>query len=324
MKKLVSVVSIVLILCMLFSFAGCKAPEKASITVAALKGPTGVGMVNLMNENKNGTASNNYSFTVAGDVTEISGKIVTGEINIASVPTNFAAKINQKTENGMVMLAVNTLGVLSIVEKGNTVTQVADLKGKTIYSTGEGSNPEYILKYVLRQNNIDPDKDVTIKFVGTGDELTAKIVSGEAEVAMAPEPAATVALNKNKEYTRVLNMTEEWNKIGNGSQLMMGCVIAKKSFVEENKKAVENFLKDYEKSIKAVSENADTTAALCEENGIIPSAAIAKKALPNCNVTYVTGNEMKNKIGGYFEVLYNADKTSIGAIPSADFYYNAK
>lgn len=328
MKKLLSFVSVALVMAMLLLSTACNQDtaeqEKLNVSVAALKGPTGVGMVNLMADQESGKGSNNYTFTVAASADEITGKFINSEINIASVPTNLAAKLSTKTNGDIVMLAVNTLGVLSILEKGNSITSVADLKGKTIYATGEGSNPEYILRYVLEQNDINPDTDVNIVFVGTGDELSAKVISGEAEVAMVPEPAATIALTKNKDYSRVLDMTEEWNKVGNGSQLMMGCVVALKSYVENNREAVEKFLDDYSKSIAAVSENADNTASLCEQYEIIPSAAVAKNALPGCNVTFVTGKEMKEQITGYFEVLYKANPSSIGSIPESGFYYGAE
>lgn len=343
MKRMKSLVSLLLAIAVIVSLCACgskdtqapaSAPDAsaassaqenytaADMTVACLKGPTGVGMAKLMSDAEEKKTANNYTFTVASAPDELSGKIVSGEINITSVPTNLAAKLTAKTNGEIVMLAVNTLGVLSFIENGDSVKTVADLKGKTIYSTGEGSNPEYILRYILERNGIDSEKDVTIKFLVSNDELNAKLISGEAEIAMVPEPAATVVLGKKDTLKRVLSVNDEWEKVSDSS-LMMGCVVAKASYIKDNKAAVDKFLEEYEASIKYALENTDDAAAMCEKYGIVPAAAIAKAAIPNCNLTFVTGTEMKSAITGYFEVLYGADASSIGgAMPSEGFYYS--
>lgn len=330
MKKLLA---IILTLTLVFAFAGCgsnkdvvsSAPEvytAVDMSVACMTGPTGIGVAKLMADAEAKTTANNYSFTVATAATDITGKFLNGEINIASVPTNVAATLYNKSEGKVRMLAVNTYGVLSILEKGDTIKSVADLKGKTVYSTGKGQNPEFILKYILTENGIDPEKDVTINFVSSED-LVAKLISGEAEVAMAPEPAATTVMVKNQELNRVLSINDEWAKVSD-TKLMMGCVIALDSYIEANPKAVEKFLEEYEASIKFASENIDETATHCATYKITASDVIAKKAIPTCNLCYVTGKDMKNNVNGYYGVLFNADPTSIGGkLPADDLYYKA-
>ena len=334
MKKLLA---ILLTLILVFAFAGCSnndttssAPDVQSepeytavdMTVACMTGPTGIGMAKLMADSDAKTTANNYTFTVASAAPDITGKFLKGEINIASVPTNVAATLYNKSEGKVRMLAVNTNGVLSILEKGNTIKSITDLKGKTIYSTGKGQNPEYILNYILRENGIDPSKDVTINFVSSED-LIAKLVSGEAEIALAPEPAATTVMIKNPALNRVLSINDEWSKVSD-TELMMGCVIALDSYVEANPAAVEKFLEEYEASVKYATTNIDETATHCETYKIAASAAIAKKAIPTCNLCYVTGNDMKNNVNGYFNVLFKADPTSIGGkLPADDLYYKA-
>lgn len=338
MKKLLSVICIVLCAVLTLGLAACggssegndvsssasdRAYTPVDMTVACMTGPTGIGMAKLMADSAAGTTANNYSFTVASAATEINAKFINGEINIASVPTNVAATLFNKTGGKVKMLAVNTYGVLSVLEKGNTITSVADLKGKTIYSTGKGQNPEYILKYILTENGIDPENDVTINFVSSED-LVAKLISGEAEVAMAPEPAATTVMVKNAELTRVLSINDEWAKVSD-SKLMMGCVIALDSYVEANTAAVEKFLEEYSASVSFASTDVDEAAKYCATYKITASEAIAKKAIPTCNLCYVTGTEMKNNVNGYYNVLFNADPTSIGgALPTDALYYNAK
>lgn len=333
MKKLFA---ILITLALIFSLAGCGNNDTTSsqaqvssetysavdMSVACMTGPTGIGMAKLMADRDANTTANNYTFTVAKDATDITGKFLNGEINIASVPTNVAATLYNKTEGKVRMLAVNTYGVLSILEKGDTIESVADLKGKTIYSTGQGQNPEYILNYILTENGINPQTDVTINFVSS-DDLKAKLISGEAEIAMAPEPLATVATVQNNALNRVLSINDEWANVSD-SKLMMGCVIALDSYVTENEKAVEKFLEEYQNSVKFATENIDETATYCEKYTITPSAAIAKKAIPTCNLCYVTGSDMKDNVNAYYNVLFNADPTSVGGkLPADDLYYKA-
>lgn len=322
MKK---IISILLMITLVFSLAACgKKTEPKNISVACIKGPTGVGMVQLMDNAEKGNGENNYNFKVVSSADEISGKIISGEINIASVPTNLAAKLYNKTQGKIVMLAVNTLGVLSIMENGNTIKSVADLKGKTIYSTGKGSNPEYILRHILKENGLDPDRDVKLQFLAANDELVASLVSGKAQVALVPEPAASTVNAKKSTVNKVLDVNEEWEKISD-SKLMMGCIVALKSYVEANSDAVKSFLKEYKASVEFAENNIQNTAELCEKYGIIPSRQVAEKAIPDCNLTFATGKEMQNSIRGYFEVLLNADKMSIGGnMPKEDFWYNEK
>ncbi len=336
MKKLLS---ILLALTFVFLLAACGNNNTTStpnvsgdsetytsvdMSVAYMTGPTGIGMAKLNADSDAKLTANNYTFTVAAAATDILPKFIKGEINIASVPTNVAATLynNEKINGKVRMLAVNTYGVLSILEKGETIKSIADLKGKTIYSTGKGQNPEYILNYILNENGINPATDVTINFVSS-DDLKAKLISGEAEIAMAPEPLATAVMVQNQSLNRVLSINDEWSKVSD-TDLMMGCVIALDSFVEANPKAVEKFLEEYESSIKYATSNIDEVATYCETYGIAPKAAIAKKSIPICNLCYVTGEEMKTNVNGYFNVLFNADPKSIGGkLPADDLYYKA-
>ena len=299
--------------------------EAVDMSVAYMTGPTGIGMAKLNADSDAKLTANNYIFTVAAAATDIVPKFIKGEINIASVPTNVAATLynNEKIAGKVRMLAVNTYGVLSILEKGETIKSISDLKGKTIYSTGKGQNPEYILNYILTKNGINPSTDLTINYVSS-DDLKAKLITGEAEIAMAPEPLATAVMVQNQALNRVLSINDEWSKVSDTS-LMMGCVIALDSYVQSNPKAVEKFLEEYEKSIKFATTNIDETAKYCETYGIAPKAAIAKKSIPICNLCFVTGEEMKTNVNGYFNVLFNANPTSIGGkLPADDLYYKAK
>ncbi len=332
MKKVFSLVFAVLLIVALM--AGCAQkpadstdntpPAKAVVNVGVIKGPTGIGMANLMAADEAGTATNDYNFTVGTAPDEIGNKLASasGGLDIAALPTNMAAALYQKTGGNIQLLAVNTLGVLYVLENGNSIESVADLKGKTIYSTGQGANPEYILRYVLEKNGIDPDEDVTLEFLAQNEELNQKMISGKASVALVPEPNVSAITAQNSAVRVALSMNNEWEKVADeNSKLMMGCVAVRKEFLQNNKAAVEAFLVEYKASIEKAAD-IDATATLCETYGIIPKAPIAKKAIPNCQLTFVAGAEMKSQIADYYQVLFSYNPKAVGGkLPDDNFYY---
>ena len=328
MKK---VISLALAVIMMFAFAACStekeaapAPkEKVNINAYVLSGPTGIGAVNMMKAAKNGEGLENYNFNVVAAPDEIVSKISNGEADIAAVATNLAAKLYKVTNGGIKIIAVNTLGVLNVLNyKGAEIKSLADLKGRTIYTTGQGSNPEYIIDYLLKENGINPDSDVKIEFKAEGTDLVPVWATDPEAVIIAPQPVATSIKMKYEGSAIALDLTDEWKKVNPQSELMMGCVVVRNEFLNANPEAVEAFLTDYEASINAVSSDVETTAALCEEYGIVAKAPTAKSAIPNCNICFVKGNEMKEKLTGYLQVLYDADPTSVGgAMPDDNFWY---
>ncbi len=307
--------------------SGCAAATGpiAPVRVATLKGPTGVGMVHLMQAQEAGAAANDYRFTVHESPEDVVARVASGDVDIAAVPTNLAAVLYAKTSGAVQMLAVNTLGVMYIVSDGVAMTSMADLSGRTIYGSGQGANPEYVLRFLLTENRLDPDTDVQLVWRSQHDEVATLVASGEAEVALLPEPFVTTVLVKNPRLRVALDLTEEWAQVvTDGSQLMMGGVIARRAFVEQNPDAVSRFLTEYEASIGTARTDADTTSVLCAKFGIIPSAAVAKQALPRLNLTFLAGEEMRVGLRGYFQVLHAAKPESVGgAVPDAGFYFAA-
>lgn len=306
-----------------------KEPENSldrEINIAVLAGPTGMGAAKLMTDNTEGKTANKYNFTVATAPDQVGPSLIQGTYDIAAVPTNLAATIYQKTNGGVKAAAVNTGGVLYILENGNTISSVEDLRGKKIYATGQASTPEYILNYVLSKNGIDPASDVEIEYLAEHSELAASLASESAAIGMLPEPQVTAALTKGSENLRIaLNLTEEWKNIaGDESSLLQGCIAVRSEFAESYPEVVEAFLKEYEASVQYAVNNQDEAAQLIASHGIVASAEIAKKAIPNCNIIYLDGAEMKKQLSGFLQVLYDANPSSVGgALPEDDFYYSA-
>lgn len=337
MKSIKSLVSLLLALTLALSLNACgtqantepeqpdDTPAPAEVNLYVLSGPTGIGAMNLWAAADAGETQNTYHITMPGANDEVVAAISNGDADIAAVATNLAATLYNKTSGGVTVLAVNTLGVLSLMGNGQEVATIADLAGKTIYAPGQGANPEYILRYVLTGNGLDPDKDVTIQFVGEGSELLTVWQTDPEAIIMAPQPVATSILMQNENAVTLFNMTDEWDKVSGGdSTLMMGCVIVRNEFLQENPGAVALFLQEYAASIEKAQSDVEGTAALCEQYGLIPKAALAKAAIPSCGLTFVTGAEMKSALSGYLQVMFDADLKSVGgAMPGDDFYYGA-
>ena len=302
------------------------AEESVNVRVAALKGPTAMGMVKLMSDSGSAeadTAGNTYEFTLAASADEVSPKLMQGELDIACVPANLASVLYNRTEGGIVTLAVNTLGVLYIVENGNAVQSMADLAGKTIVASGKTSTPEYALRYLLSENGIDPDTGLTIDWKSEHSECVAALASGTATVAMLPQPFVTVAQTQLPDLRIALDLTEEWDALDNGSAMLTGVVVARADFVAEHPAAVEQFLTSYAESVDWVNDNTADAAALIGGYDIV-DAAVAEKALPYCNIVCVTGTEMMDMLSGYLSVLWEQSPESVGgAMPNDDFYYGA-
>ena len=301
------------------------AAESAGIRIAGLKGPTTMGLVNLIAQAEAGQTAQDYAFTMYGAADEIVPLLVKGELDAAAIPANLAATLYQKTGGALEVACINTLGVLYVVELGNNIQSVEDLKGATIVTTGKGTTPEYVLRYVLSQNGIDPDKDVTIEYLSEATEVAARLTTPTTDsstiVAMLPQPFVTSVVAQSKGGVRVaLDMNEEWQKVA-GSRLVTGVTVVRKEFAEANPDVMAQLMTDYAASVESVTADLSGTAALCEQYGVVAKAALAEKALPSCNIVFETGDEMKTDLTAYLQVLYDADPASVGgALPGEDFY----
>ena len=303
------------------------APEaEAPVTtfrIAGLKGPTTMGMVKLMSDAEAGETHQDYQVTMYGAADEVVPLLVKGDIDLAAIPANLAANLYNQTEGKVQVAAINTLGVLYVVTTGDDVKSVEDLKGKTVYSTGKGTTPEYVLNYILKENGIDPEKDLTVEYKSEATEVAAALqAADEGAIAVLPQPYVTAAQSQIEGLNVALNLTEEWNKVSTNSDLVTGVLVASTEFIEQNEAAFEEFLKDYQASIEWVNSNTADAAELVANYGIVAKAPLAQKALPACNITYVDGAEMKTKLSGYLQVLFDQNPKAVGgAMPGDDFYY---
>ena len=315
--------SLILALVLAFSASGCSEKKteigNEPVNITMLKGPTGIGAVKLMEESEKNETDGNYNINVSAAADDAMAKIISGEVDIAAVPTNIAPLIYNKTNGNIEVLAVNTLGVLYIVENGDSIHTIEDLEGKTIYSSGQGAVPEYVLNYLLEKNNVE---NVNIVYMTEHAEVAAALADGRADIALLPEPNVTAVMMKNSEIRIAVDVNDEWKKT-NGSELAMGCIVAGKQFIDENKEAVDKFLKEYSESIDYVNNNVPEAAELVEKYGIMASSDAAFKAIPNCNIVYKEKDEMKTMLESFYDLLYKANPKSVGGeIPDTELYYD--
>ena len=331
MKKILSVLAVLMCLALVFTSCGTTVEEttaaeetttgavKAEINIGLLKGPTGMGAAVLLDNDKNGTAAAEYNLTLAGAPDVLQSGLINKELDIAALPTNVAAVLNKKTEGAVQILAVNTLGVIYLMSNDAAITTMADLKGKTILSAGQGTTTEYVLNYLLKENGLTIDTDVYVEYASEHAEVISRAKSGGYEVILLPEPFVTQMKAQSPDFAVAVDLTKEWKALG-GGELTMGCIAVRKEFAEQNPDAVKAFLADYEASVSAV--NADPMAAgVLIEKFDIANATVASKAIPNCNITCMTGEEMKTSVEAYLTVLHaSAPQSTGGAVPAEGFY----
>lgn len=303
-----------------------------TVHLGLLSGPTGMGAAKMLADNDEAYAQVEagtyeggtllrYEVTLGSDpANDIVPRLTNGELDIAAIPTNLAATLYNRTDGGIKLLALNTLGVLHILENGDTVNSLADLEGRTLYATGQGSNPEYVLNYLLEANGLDPAADVDIQWLAS-EELTARMASGDIDLCMLPVPAATTVMMQNSDVRDAIDLNDAWTESGAQGTFTMGCLVARTEWLEDNSELVPGILAEYAASIDYANSNPEEAAALIERYDIVPKAAVAQAAIPQANMVCVTGEDMKG-IADYYQVLFDADPTSIGgAIPGEDFYY---
>ena len=321
MKKFITLTLILTLI--LTMFTCCNQQDDSyvgvDIKVGALVGPTGMGMSKLMADSDKKITANNYTFELFSAPTDITGLVLNGELNIAAVPTNLAATLYNKSKGKVQLLAINTLGVLYILEKGNTVNSINDLQGKKIYSAGQAATPQYALDYVLNANNITCE----VEYFADHQELATQALKGNADIILIPEPQVSNILSKNADFRIAVDFNEAWNNATNNTSIFsMGCLVVNKEFADANPSAVEKFLEEYTASVKYVNENVEEASKLIAEYKIVASQAIAQKAIPNCKMVTISGDEMKTKTKPYLQILFDSDPKSIGgALPGEDFYY---
>lgn len=336
MKKLLSLTA--LLLCFALVFASCGASgeettaadtsvadesiestEKALINIGLLKGPTGMGAAMLLDSNKKGTSAAEYNLTLAGAPDVLQTALINGELDMAALPTNVAAVLHAKTQGGVQILAVNTLGVIYLMTNDKEITTIADLKGKTILSAGKGTTTEYVLNYILAKNGLTVGTDVNVEYAAEHAEVIAKATAGSNDVILLPEPFVTQMKMKDAGFFMAFDLTAEWKAAG-GGELTMGCIAVRKAFAEENPDAVKAFIADYTASVNAVNSDPEAAGAVIEQFEIA-KAAIASKAIPNCNMVVMTGEELKTNVSSYLSVLFDSNPQAVGgSVPAEEFY----
>ena len=297
--------------------------ERTEVRVGSLKGPTSIGLMKLMKDAEEETAANDYTFTMETAADALLPMIIRGELDIALVPANVASILYNKTEGGITVIDINTLGVLYMVSADTSFTGIGDLKGKTVYLTGKGTTPDYVLHYILEQNGIS-ESDITLEYKSEATEVAAVLAKEPESIGLLPQPFVTAACTQNENLQVIFDLTEEWRAVQGteGSELVTGVTVVRNEFLQANEEAVKDFLKEHKASAEFANDHVEETAELAAAKGIIEKAPVAVKAIPKCNITYIDGEAMKAALLGYLEVLMEQNPESVGGkLPGEDFYY---
>lgn len=305
--------------------SGMTASAQDAVRVGGLKGPTSMGIASLGVESSEYEAHNSYEKVMVTAADELMAELLSKKVDIALIPANVASVLYNKTEGGIKVIDINTLGVLYVVETGDEIASVEDLNGKTVYLTGKGTTPDFVLQYLLAGHNLTAE-DVKLEYKSEPTEVVSVLAEDDTAVGLLPQPFVTVAQAQNEKIRIALDLTKEWDALQeDGSALVTGVTVVRTEFLEENEEAVAGFLEDHEHSTAYTNEHPEEAAALIEELGIVAKAPIAQKAIPMCNITYIDGEEMQDKLGGYLEALYEMEPKSVGgALPDEAFYYMAQ
>ena len=305
------------------SAAGASKAAAVEVHVASLKGPTSIGLVQFMDECGAGATQNDFDFTISAAADEIVPKVIAGDVDIALVPANVASVLYNKTEGAVEVIDINTLGVLNVVTGDAGVASFADLAGRTVYMTGKGATPEYAMNYLLERAGLAGQ--VTLEFKSEPTEVLSALLADPAAVGVLPEPFKTAAIAKGEGgLVAPFNLTDMWDELAGdtGSRLLTGVTVVRRAFAEDHPEAMAEFLAGHKASVEAVNADPAHWAQAVVDAGIVDNAAIAEKAIPGCMLVCQTGDEMKQALSGYLQVLADADASSVGgSVPGDDFYY---
>lgn len=323
MKKRICAVILTAILGLSAVLTGCseKKDEDVTIRIGSLKGPTSMGLASLMDRSEKGEAGQAYAFTMAAAADEINAAFLKGDLDIVLIPANVAGVLYNRTEGQVAVLNVNTLGVLYLLENGDSVQTVSDLQGRTVCLPGKGTTPDYALQYLLTQNGLSAD-DVDLQYKTEAAEVISAMAEDPQALGLLPQPAVTTACMQNEALRIALDLTEEWDRVSEDSSLVTGVTVVRREFLEEHASAVQAFLSDQAESAAFANEHVEEASELVAALEIVPKAPIAAKAIPYCNITCMTGEEMKTALSGYLSVLAEQNPEAVGgALPGDDFYY---
>lgn len=295
--------------------------EETTVRIGSLKGPTSMGLVELMDQAEKGEAGADYEFTMAAAADEINAAFLKGDLDIVLIPANVASVLYNKTDGQAVVLDINTLGVLYLLESGETVQSAADLKGRMIYLPGKGTTPDYALQYILAQNGLGME-DVDLQYKSEAAEVISALQEEPEALGLLPQPAVTTACMQNEGLRIALDLTEEWDKVSAEGSLVTGVTLVRREFLEQHEALVQEFLSAHEESAKFTNENIEEAAEMVAALEIVPRAPIAAQAIPYCNITCMTGTDMQTALSGYLTVLAAQNPEAVGgALPAEDFYY---
>jgi|LGOV01.1.fsa_nt_gb NitT/TauT family transport system substrate-binding protein len=295
--------------------------DKTFIKVAAPIGSPTLSIIKMFKDSLMIGSNTEVAYECVKSPDLMASKIMSGEIDIALVPSNLAIKMYNKGIDYK-YAATGVWGVLYIISSED-ITTWEDLKGKEINIIGRGLTPDIVTRYLLKANGLEPDKDVKFNYVNGASELAQLFISGESTLSIMPEPMLSKVMMKKCDTKIVLDLQEEWTKVsGNNDSYPQAGIFIKNELIENHPELVEEFLLKYEESIKWVNENPSLAGEYSEEFKTGLNAELVKKAIKRSNISYKNAIDSEKALISYYEVLLNFSPDTIGGkLPDDNFYY---
>ncbi len=331
---------IALLVCIFLVLTGCSAnkeqkavstpktpPVKAS--VAVLRGPTAIGMIKLIDE-KYAPEGSQLEYVMEQSPEVLSAKLLNGELDFATIPTNMAANLYNKGV-GYQIAGVNVWGVMYVVSNGGNISTWNDLKGKEISCTGQGAVSDLVFKYLLMKNGIDPNKDVHLTYIAAPAELAQAAIAGKIQISVLPEPWVTNVLAQNKNLKIALDLQKEWTVLNAPADkkqetekqaYAQTCLVVKKEFAQAHPEIVKQFLSECEQETEWINTHPSEAGKLVEKHQLGLTASAAQASIPRCNLSWADAGKARPAVETFLKVLMNYSPQSVGGkLPDDAFYY---
>lgn len=293
-----------------------------AIRIGVLRGPNGMGMSYLMEENSLDAYETSYQISFLASADKLATRFTRGDLEFATLPTTVAANLYKETNGEIQLLGVNMLGGFYLVENGTSIQTISDLKNLELSSSSRPATAQYVLEHLLEANAIEENEQPKVNYVVDNLKLSSAIVSGEIDIAMLPEPFLSTLLQRNKGLRVALDLSEEWQDVYGDSILPMGCLVVNKEFALKNPESIARFIQHYKTSVEYVNKNQKEAGLLIEKHKLLNNARQATNSIDRSQITWIDASEVQEDVLKYLEIFLESDKNIIGGeVPDEEFFY---
>jgi NitT/TauT family transport system substrate-binding protein len=291
------------------------------VTVYGLKGPSGVGMIQLF-ENPPQYPEAAITVEALAQPDLMAARFISGSAKVGILPPNMAAKLAGAGARIQIAAVLGT-GMLSLLTSDPDVRRIEDLRGKTLSAAGQGATPEYVFRRILRSKGINPDRDLRINFSLAYPEIARSLISGRIDTALIPEPFATMARAGKPDLREAADIQQEWVRAGGRGNYPMTALVVDAGFAASQPLMLKTILQGFKDSAAWVTANPDKAGVLVEKHGLGIRAQIARAAIPRSNYVFIPALEARASLEALYQAFLEFSPAAIGGrLPGDGFYLN--